>query len=254
MRYSYLRHLALKTGAQLPDTGPIKMMSFDELLKFEHTRRLLASITSNGKVPSWEGIRWVLDLLPHFPRPAIDALDAYILAHAQLLPDGRFSGLSQAVAIIRARFIQTAPNDAGATLLSLTSREFEFLVERLFAAMGYDTEITKATRDGGKDVIAVRSSAAMREKVLVECKLYDRSEVGFAEAMRLLGVITKEAASRGVIVTTGHVTDGATTADPRIEVVGPTMLFQLLNEHLGNRWPQHVDRIVLDSMRVHGIK
>lgn len=93
----------------------------------------------------------------------------------------------------------------------------------------------------------------------MECKLYDRCDVGFPEVMRLLGVVTKEAASRGVIVTTGHVTEGAATADSRIEVVGQPTLVQLLNEHFGNRWPQHVDRIIRDgvirdSKRMQGTK
>lgn len=104
-QYFYIRHLASAKAAS-PDLGPIRMMSLDELLKREHTCRLLMSIASDGNVPSWDGIRWALDLLPQFPRSAIDALDAYILAHAQLLPDGRFSGLSQSVAIIRAKFIR----------------------------------------------------------------------------------------------------------------------------------------------------
>jgi restriction system protein len=247
-----MNHLKwLSKQPKQPDDSPVavRLMPYEELIERESTRRLILSTRSGGIIPSWDGIRWVLDLLPHWPRAAIDALNAYILAHAQLLPDGRYDGLDDAISVIRAKYIQEIPGNAHSTLISLTSREFEHLMERLFVEMGYHTTLTKPTRDGGRDLIAEKFESALREKVLVECKLYDRSQVGYKECMQLLGVVSKEPACRGVIVTTGHVTSGARKADPRIEVVDEPKLIQLLNEYLGLKWLNHIDRLIIDSQR-----
>src|SRR5262249_39598166 len=46
-----------------------------------------------GPPPPWEGVTWILDLLPNNPRAAIHTLEAYFEAHGLLLPDGRINGL-----------------------------------------------------------------------------------------------------------------------------------------------------------------
>jgi restriction system protein len=249
-RMNYLNWLSKQPKQTGISPGTIKLMPYEELIERESTHRLILSTSSGGRIPSWDGIRWVLDLLPHWPRAAIDAINAYILAHAQSLPDGRYGGLGDAISIIRAKYIQEIPGDAHSTLISLTPREFEHLIERLFVKMGYRTTLTKPTRDGGRDLIAEKFESGLREKVLVECKLYDRTKVGYKECMQLLGVISKEPACRGVLVTTGHVTSGARKADPRIEVVDETNLIQLLNEHLGLKWPSHINSLIIASQRV----
>jgi len=73
---------------------------FRAILNREQTRRLLIYTKDQSQPPPWEGITWVMDLLPHFPKEAIAALDAYILAHAQQLPDARYRGLLDAVIVI----------------------------------------------------------------------------------------------------------------------------------------------------------
>jgi restriction system protein len=65
----------------------------------EHYRRLLEL---DGEEPTWQGLSWVLDLLPHAPLLAIEAIDAYLVAQAVFMPDGRISGLGDAQAVIRA--------------------------------------------------------------------------------------------------------------------------------------------------------
>jgi restriction system protein len=236
-----LKYLEWQSRERAPDQSDSeRLFPWKDLLEFEYNRWLLLSKFSKGQIPSWEGIRWVLDLLPHFPRQAIDAINAYILAHAQILPDGRYRGLAEAAEVIRAKYIQSVPGDAREALLSLTPREFEHVVERLFSEMGYKTTLTKTTRDGGRDIIAIREQPGFREKALVECKLYDKSELGYEQVMKLLGVVSNEPASRGVIVTTGHVTQGAEKASPRIEVIGLERLGQLMNEYLGPKWPYHL--------------
>ena len=53
----------------------------------------------------WERVTWILDLLPDHLSKAVDALDAYFLAHIQFLPDGRMDGLEDAEAVIRQRYL-----------------------------------------------------------------------------------------------------------------------------------------------------
>src|SRR2546427_6913331 len=103
----------------------------------EFAKRLI----SPGRQP-WEGITWVLDLLPLFPQMAIDSISAYITAHCQFLPDGRWYGLEDAMSLIRARYFDLShPREI---LLGLRPRDFEFLVAALYAGMGYEVAVTSA--------------------------------------------------------------------------------------------------------------
>ncbi len=47
-----------------------------------------------------------------------------------------------------------------ATLLGLSSRQFEELIAEIWSRFGYTVELTARTRDGGRDVIAVRNAEA----------------------------------------------------------------------------------------------
>ena len=129
----------------------------------EYERRLMLHHAGVEGVSPWEGITWVLDLLPRHPREALAALSAYFLAHIQHLPDGRFTGLGDALAVIRARYIGTPASNKGKLgfLLELTPREFEELVAALYTEMGYRTELTAEREDGGRDVLANKAFRAV---------------------------------------------------------------------------------------------
>lgn len=88
-------------------------------------------------------------------------------------------------------------------LYRLSSRKFELLVARLLEKEGFDVEVTPATRDGGKDVIAKLRTAAGSFIVYVECKRYapDRP-VGVSVARELVGVVHMDQATAGLLVTT----------------------------------------------------
>jgi restriction system protein len=228
---------------------------YQRMAEREFIRRLIKSLGPKNP-PPWEGITWVLDLLPHFPKRALAGLNAYFMAHAQWLPDGRITGLSDAIELIRAKFIGVPEKvqDRVELLNSMGSREFECIVERLYNAIGYDTELTPPRADGGRDVIARQSAPARKEELRVECKRYSKS-VGVEFARRLLGVVSSEKATKGVLVTSGGFTKGArefARHNPRIELVPGTNLVLLLNEHLGPRWVAHWERLVAESLREKG--
>ncbi len=48
-------------------------------------------------------------------------------------------------------------------------RRFEEVVAEIFDGFGYEVELTKRTRDGGKDIVAIKRCEA-NLKFLIECK------------------------------------------------------------------------------------
>ncbi|MGJ7583318.1 hypothetical protein ACSFA3_24465, partial [Variovorax sp. RHLX14] len=66
----------------------------------EYLRRLIT-----GK-SAWEGIHWILDLLPHSPKKAIEVIDIFAIRFCQELSDGFLNGLDDATAIIKAKYIR----------------------------------------------------------------------------------------------------------------------------------------------------
>jgi len=83
-------------------------------------------------------------------------------------------------------------------------RLFEEMIAHLFSEFGYVVELTQRTRDGGRDVIAVRTQI-VTVKYLIECKRPDPDGyVGVKPVRELYGVLEDEGATKGVLVTTTH--------------------------------------------------
>ena len=223
---------------------------YEAMISRQYYQRLIPYSVGRSSIPPWEGITWVLDLLPHFPGQALAALNAYALAHAQQLPDGRLEGLQDAIAVIRAKFIGLpgTQDEKVQFLLGRSPREFEHLVERLYSDMGYDTVLTPPQKDGGRDIVATRRMLGKAESLLVECKRYSKP-VGVDRARALLGAVSDAKANKGVIVTTGRATGPArdfAEGNP-LELITGDQLVRLMNEYLGARWPLHVDRLITES-------
>lgn len=95
-------------------------------------------------------------------------------------------------------------------LYSVTFREFEKVVERVFNDSGFETVLTPATRDGGKDIIATKYVMGKPVVFYIECKKYGRGEkVGVAAVRSLYGVQTDDKVNKAVLVTTSRFTTGA---------------------------------------------
>jgi len=83
-------------------------------------------------------------------------------------------------------------------------RRFEVLVAELFKGYGYEVELTQRTRDGGKDIIAIRHHI-VSEKFIVECKRPDpQNKVGVRAVRELIGVKDIENATKAILVTTAY--------------------------------------------------
>lgn len=94
-------------------------------------------------------------------------------------------------------------------LFSLTSRQFEELIAELFSGFGYDVELTKRTRDGGCDIVAI-SNLPVNTKLLIECKRYEKDRTVGVDVVRSLhGVTIADGANKGILVTTGRISKDA---------------------------------------------
>lgn len=222
---------------QSKDTKLIKMAN--EMSENESYYRI-----ENGQ-DAWEGLTWVLELLPSRPYKAIKALESYLLAQPNL-PDDRIIGIEQCAEIIMAKFIDF--ENPLEKLTNLKPIEFEWLIEELYESMGYKTTWTPSTRDGGKDIIANIKRTDGNEVVYVECKLYKTTMLKI-EAVRNLGyVMAENKVNRGVIFCTGYVNENIKKLDNRIQIWSYEEINVLLNAHLGSEWVDRLD-IILDNKR-----
>ena len=195
-----------------------------------------------NKQEAWEGLTWVLPLLNINPMKALKALGMYFDAECIYMPDDRIYGISDAMDIIEEKYIKSA-SDKNAYIFSLTSREFEILIAILYEALGYKVNLTKATRDGGKDIIAEINENERKEKVFVECKLYKTCELK-KETVRALGyTMLSEEATRAVIFTSGYATEALKEMDTRIQIFDMEEMILLLNANLGERWYTDFERL-----------
>lgn len=94
-------------------------------------------------------------------------------------------------------------------IYDITPREFEEVIERLFRDEGFETVLTPAAGDGGKDIIATKMIMGQPVVFYVECKRYGKqNNVGVNIVRSLYGVQMAGQVNKSILVTTGHVTRG----------------------------------------------
>ncbi|MES9902373.1 MAG: restriction endonuclease, partial [Sedimenticola sp.] len=118
--------------------------------------------------------------------------------------DGRsFLEIGSSVNESLVRYFLDHPTD----LRAMKPRHFEELIAELFHGFGYLVELTAATRDDGRDVIAIGNEHIAASKYLIECKRYaETNKVGIQPVRSLHGVVTDERATKGIIATTSSFT------------------------------------------------
>lgn len=216
----------------------------------EHDLRLIRYVKSKGKYPVWEGLGWVIDLLPQHPRKALNVIDAFFHPYYERLTDNYLTGLFDAKAVIRNRYIESSHTADRATqvLLGLDWRELEYLCGAAYNEMGFRVIVTPQGDDDGVDVFAANHTLGQKGLVVIQSKKWcDSNPVGKGEVRELLGTIDFHRATNGVLATTGRYEAGAlkmAERDPRIELLGPEQILQLLNEHCGADWFARVDRLI----------
>jgi restriction system protein len=252
-----LRHFLVSTGSNLQDEFYAKSIikrlqeekiSIESLGEYE--RRLVKFVLTKKRYPVWEGLGWILDLLPNKPRVALDVLDAFLSAYWSTLNDNYLSGLFDAQTIIRNRYIESAhtANLAERVLLGLDWRDLEWLCSALYDKMGFQVSVTPRGDDDGVDVFAKNLAMGKKDQVVIQAKKWSKTNpVGKAYVRELLGTIDLHRATKGVLVTTGRYERGAiemSRVDARIELIDRETLLQLLNEHCGADWYLRVNRLL----------
>lgn len=92
----------------------------------------------------------------------------------------------------------------------ITPRQFEEVIAEVFARQGFHVELTRATKDGGRDIVAIHEIAGLKSKMIIECKRYsETNKVGLAIVQRLLGVKVAESANKAILATTSTFTRDA---------------------------------------------
>lgn len=94
----------------------------------------------------------------------------------------------------------------------LSPREFEEVVAEIFRSRGYTVALTKQTRDGGKDIIAIYSDKlGIKSKYFIECKHYSMSNKVDVDVVRALHGVknTKDGPNKTIIATTSTFTGPA---------------------------------------------
>lgn len=95
-------------------------------------------------------------------------------------------------------------------IYQIDSRKFEELIAHIFSLHGFSVELTKRTRDGGRDIIAIRSDLEINSKYLIECKRYSLERpIGVELVRALYGVQMQEGANKSVLATTSRFTADA---------------------------------------------
>ena len=91
--------------------------------------------------------------------------------------------------------------------MSLSPRAFEGFIADLFVALGYTVELTKTTRDGGVDLICLRSMHGLPFRLAVEVKRYREDRPITVQMVRsFVGANKQFEADKLVYVTTSSYT------------------------------------------------
>ena len=100
----------------------------------------------------------------------------------------------------------------------LSHRQFEELVAELFEERGYKVELTKQTRDGGKDLIILDHREIGNFLIYAECKHYaPNNPVGVSVISDLIGRMTADRATAGMVVTSSYFSPDAKVFQSKFE-------------------------------------
>lgn len=90
-------------------------------------------------------------------------------------------------------------------LNTIDPTRFEEIIAEMLYKKGFEVNLTKQTRDGGYDILALSKIAGMPLKFLVECKRHRKDRpVGISIIRSFCDVIKEENANKGMIFTTSY--------------------------------------------------
>lgn len=103
-------------------------------------------------------------------------------------------------------------------LYELSPRKFEELVASVLKDLGFEVELTQATRDGGRDIIAHVRNAVSSYLTYIECKRYAAdNKVGVGIVRVVIGVHHLRKPTKSIIVTTSFFSKDAIQEAEKME-------------------------------------
>ena len=103
-------------------------------------------------------------------------------------------------------------------IYKLTSRQFEELIAELFTRQGYSVQLTKETRDGGKDLMILENNIFGSFLIYGECKKYSKdTHVGVKLVRELYGTVIADKATAGVMITSSYFSSEAKSYTEKIK-------------------------------------
>jgi restriction system protein len=91
--------------------------------------------------------------------------------------------------------------------MELSGQQFEQLITKLLAQMGFQTELTKVSGDGGIDIIALLNKPIVGGRYLFQCKRFAPDNLVGAPTIRdFYGAVTADRAVKGIFITTSDFT------------------------------------------------
>jgi len=123
-----------------------------------------------------------------------------------------------------------------ADLMQLSGTEFEVCVTGLLQRIGFRTELTRATGDGGIDIVAYLDRPIVGGRYLVQCKRFtDATPVGAPMVREFYGAfVADRSAVKGLFITTSSFSAQARefVQNLPIELIDGVQLKALLAEHM----------------------
>jgi restriction system protein len=120
--------------------------------------------------------------------------------------------------------------------LSLSGQEFELYITELLRRMGFTAEATKATGDGGIDIVAGLEAPILGGKYLFQCKCYSEGVlVGVSAVRDFYGTVSADQqAVKGVMITTSDYTNQAKefAAQVNVELIDGEKLQSLMDRYV----------------------
>lgn len=120
------------------------------------------------------------------------------------------------------------------SLYSSNPVEFENIVKALLIKMGFNATTTKASGDGGVDIVALNEQPIIGGKYVIQCKRYAiGNNIGEPTIRELYGVMHAENANKGILITTSDFSKQAVAfaKDKAVELINGHDLLNLFNKY-----------------------
>ena len=181
-----------------------------ELLQFSTPRELKIAIKDMARMPDDPIFNSLFlknrHLLYQYGR-GVDISPEIILPERSIITPPK--DIVTSVTVLDKELLQHVKNNP-AIIDKLSPREFEEMICDLLDAQGYKVELTKQTRDGGKDIIVTQKSIMGDFCIYVECKKYDKANPVRVKLVReLYGTVMADNVTAGLMITTSYYTKDA---------------------------------------------